>query len=165
MINAIVAVDENYGIGYQNQLLEHIPGDLKYFKEKTSNSVVIMGRKTYESLPKKPLPNRLNIVITSKANSISSDNGVIYLTLDQAKDFLKENAENQDIYIIGGASIYTQFLPYYDKIYITKIYKTHNNIDTYFPNIEELPNWQLIEHSMIHYYNEIPYQFQVYQKI
>lgn len=73
MLNAIAAVDKNYGIGYKNELLIHIPNDLKHFKEITLNNIVVMGRKTYESLPNGALPDRLNIVITSKPNHATTD--------------------------------------------------------------------------------------------
>ena len=85
MISAIVAVDNNWGIGFNGDLLEHIPEDLKYFKELTSGGVVIMGRKTWDSLPKKPLPNRVNIVITS--NPKEDEENVKYMTLEEAKAY------------------------------------------------------------------------------
>ena len=88
MISAIVAVDENYGIGYNNKLLCNLAEDLKHFKNLTTNNIVVMGRKTWDSLPKKPLPNRTNIVITNsvKDNGIVLNNGVIFATLDLFKN-------------------------------------------------------------------------------
>ena len=106
MIAAIVAVDANWGIGYNGDLLEHIPEDLKYFKTLTTGNIVIMGRKTWDSLPRKPLPNRLNMVITSQTNPNGCDliNGEwMKLSMDNIKFQLEYNNQEYDKYfIIGG---------------------------------------------------------------
>ena len=98
MISAIVAVDNNWGIGFNGDLLEHIPEDLKYFQELTSGSVVVMGYKTWESLPKKPLPNRKNIIITTKA---ISDPNASFWSYEFTEAFLKTR-KDLDFFIIGG---------------------------------------------------------------
>lgn len=161
MIAAIVAVDKNFGIGYQGQLLEHIPEDIKFFKNKTSYSIVIMGRKTYDSLPKKPLPNRLNIVISNKYSGCAE--GTIFMTYEECKLRI-ESGQIQDAFIIGGESIYRQFLPYCDMIYLTYLDIYHINIDTFFPNIDKLNEWKCIYQSDIKIYNKIPYQFKTYSR-
>ena len=122
-----------------------------------------MGRKTYESLPKKPLPNRHNIVITTNV-MITADKNVTYMTL---KDFIHwcESYEHLlNIFIIGGQSIYKQLLPYCNSIYLTKIYKSHERVDTYFPNIDESLEWQGTAISDIKEYNSILYQFWHYSR-
>ena len=104
MIAAIVAVDNDFGIGYNGGLLEHVSADLKLFKQITSGNTVIMGHRTWESLPKKPLPNRNNIIISSSLES-PQDNSYSVMTLEEAITFIEHNTSD-DIFIIGGGSIY-----------------------------------------------------------
>lgn len=171
MISAIVAVDNNYGIGSNNNLLVHIPEDLNNFKRITSNSIIIMGRKTYDSLPKKPLPNRANIVISSNVDEelmfeVKND-GSIFIRLDDVKKMLDHISKNPyllDIYIIGGGTIYKELLPYCEKAYVTKINHSYDDVDTYFPNIDKMQNWKLEASSDIRNYNNIEYQFCLYRK-
>lgn len=162
MISAIVAVDENFGIGFNGNLLEHIPDDLKHFKQLTTGNVIIMGRKTWESLPKKPLPNRTNIVVTNKKKG--NEDGAKFMTLEDARRYAIINRPT-DAFVIGGGSIYKEFLPICDKVYLTKIMVSHENVDTYFPNIELMDNWKCVEQSEIKQYNGISYQFKTYSKI
>ena len=135
MISAIVAVDNNWGIGFNGDLLEHIPEDLKYFKELTSgeHKTVVMGRKTWDSLPKKPLPNRTNIVITNNTNI---EGQAEFMDLTDAMLYFIYN-KNDDIFIIGGGKIYEELLPMCNRVYVTKIFKDHDQVDTYFPNLDE----------------------------
>lgn len=165
MISAIVAVDNSFGIGFNNELLEHIPEDLKNFKDLTTGNFVVMGRKTYDSLPKKPLPNRHNIIITSK-EVISQDKNITYMTLENFLRWVRicKYKHSLNIYVIGGASIYEQLLPYCDAIYLTKIYKEHDNVDAYFPNIDKDSDWIGTALSDIKEYNNIPYQFWHYSR-
>ena len=107
MISAIVAVDENFGIGFNNQLLEHIPEDLKRFKQLTTNKTIIMGRKTWESLPNKPLPNRLNIVITSKERSL--EEMTAFIPFEEAYARATHTLPEDEWFIIGGGSIYKKY--------------------------------------------------------
>lgn len=162
MIAAIVAVDKDFGIGYQGQLLEHIPEDMKFFKDKTLYNTVIMGRKTYDSLPKKPLPNRINIVISNKYSGCI-DEYTIFMTYEECKLRI-ESGQIQEAFIIGGESIYQQFLPYCNIIYLTYLDICHTNIDTFFPNIDKLDEWKCIYQSDIKKYNKIPYQFKTYNR-
>lgn len=164
MISAIVAVDENFGIGFNGDLLERIPEDLKHFKELTSGHTVVMGRKTWDSLPKKPLPNRHNLVITKDPSIYELTNEAWFYTLLQIKVLMLKN-KNVSYFIIGGGQIYEKLLPICDKVYLTKIMVSHENVDTYFPNIELMDNWKCIEQSEIKQYNDISYQFKTYSRI
>lgn len=163
MISAIVAVDNNWGIGYNGNLLEHIPEDLKYFKELTSGYTVVMGRKTWDSLPKKPLHNRFNVVITSQERHF--EEMTAFIPFPEAVSHLKHSPKEDDQFIIGGGQIYKELLPYCDRVYITKIFKNHDNIDTYFPNLDNMKEWTLSSLSKIYNYNDIRYQFQIYNRI
>lgn len=166
MISAIVAVDNNWGIGFNGDLLEHIPEDLEYFKQLTTGNIIIMGRKTWESLPKKPLPKRRNLVITSNPDNYNNTNEVNFFTLSQIKvSLLKDKDKNLNFFVIGGGQIYKELLPICDRVYVTKIFKDHANVDTYFPNIELMDNWKCIEQSEIKQYNDISYQFKTYSRI
>ena len=171
MISAIVCIDNNYGIGNNGDLLAHIPEDMKFFKEKTNNSLVVMGRKTYDSIPNKPLPNRFNVVITSNINKDNymevRKDGAIYIEMDAIKEILV-NYNNQsilpyDIFIIGGGTIYKELLPYCDCIYLTKILHSYDSVDTYFPNIDIMPEWEMTDVSELKEYNGIKYKFYIYK--
>jgi dihydrofolate reductase len=133
MISIIVAVDEDYGIGKDNNLLWHIPEDLKRFKKLTSGHCVIMGKKTWESLPGKPLPNRKNIVLTDNPLECIDCS----ITAYSLEDAINKCGNDEEIFIIGGGSIYKQFLPLADKLYVTHIHET-SEADTYFPEIDQL---------------------------
>lgn len=162
MISAIVAVDNNWGIGYKGNLLESIPNDLKHFKEITTNGIVIMGRKTWDSLPKKPLPNRMNIVITSKP--IGKSNGAYFWSLEQTIGFIQLHHEEREIFIIGGGQIYEKLFPFCRKVYLTKILKEYKDVDTYFPPLDNAC-WSLMEESEIFTHNnDISYQFLTYRR-
>lgn len=162
MISAIVAVDNNWGIGYNGHLLEYIPEDLKHFKKITTDHTVVMGSKTWDSLPKKPLPNRTNIIISNKGNLLL-ENGAIRLKL---KDLLQSITNfKDDIFVIGGGSIYNQLLPFCKRVYVTKIYKNYDNVDTYFPNLDKLNEWSSTTCGQPLTYNDLTYQFWQYDKI
>lgn len=171
MISAIVAVDNNWGIGYNGNLLEHIPEDLKYFKALTTNHVVVMGRKTWDSLPHKPLKDRINIIIS---NSLLSEYNQswdvikhlsVCMSLDYAINYIQAINNDNDVFIIGGGSIYQEFLPVCDRVYVTKIYKDYNDVDTYFPNLDLLNDWQVTEYGDIKHFGNISYQFLTYDRI
>lgn len=162
MISAIVAVDNNWGIGFNGDLLEHIPEDLKYFKELTTGGTVIMGRKTWDSLPKKPLPNRLNIVITSTPRE--SEENVKLMTLEEAMAYAVV-CRPQNVFIIGGGAIYEKLLPICKRVYVTKIFKDHDQVDTYFPNLDESDEWIPAMQSALHVYKDLMYQFWQYDRI
>ena len=162
MISAIVAVDNNWGIGFNNDLLEHIPEDLKMFKQLTLGHTVVMGRKTWNSLPKAPLPERGNIVISSTEPLIMAKN-TLRLPLEDVIEFLKYTKD--EVFIIGGGTIYKELLPFCNRVYVTKIYKDHSNVDTYFPNLDEMDEWAPAACSSIHDYKDLTYQFWQYDRI
>ena len=170
MISAIVCVDENWGIGSNGDLLVHIPEDMKLFKELTNNSMVVMGRKTYDSLQIKPLPDRINIVITSNIDNKNClearTDGSICMSMETFKNELPNYSSllPWDIWVIGGASIYNELLPYCEQVYITKVFNSYDNVDTYFPNIYNIPEWEIIWESEIKEYNGVKYQFCTYRK-
>ena len=121
-MNIIVAVDKNWAIGFENKLLNSIPEDMKFFRETTTGKVVVMGRKTLESFPnKRPLKNRTNIVIT-RQKDYQVDGAVVLHSVEEALDYLKQ-FKSEDIYVIGGASIYEQMLPYCDVAHVWTLFK------------------------------------------
>ncbi|MCD4745074.1 MAG: dihydrofolate reductase [Bacteroidales bacterium] len=138
-ISIIVAVAENNAIGKDNKLLWHISDDLKRFKKLTTGHIVIMGKKTFDSLPNGALPNRTNIVITDDINDRFEDCIMAY----SIEDALDKSDDNKEIFIIGGGSIYKQFLKYANKLYLTKVHKSFEG-DVFFPEID-INEWKLIE--------------------
>ena len=161
MISAIVAVDEDWGIGYQGELLEKIPDDLKAFQGITKNGTVIMGRKTWDSLPIKPLPNRANIIITHNPIYRKGLN-VGNFTMDTFKKLLPHL--NGKVFIIGGASIYKELLRYCNHVFLTRIYKKHDKVDAYFPELNP-DEWRCIYQGEKREYNNISYQFFTYERV
>ena len=132
MINIIAVVAKNLAIGKNNQLLWHIPDDLKHFKEITQNHPVVMGLNTYYSIGK-PLPNRINIVVSK--DKIEIPNVHVFTSLDTAIDFAL--SQNEEIFIIGGASIYEQTIKKADKLYLTIVDQEVNDADAFFPDYSE----------------------------
>jgi dihydrofolate reductase len=138
-ISIIVAIAKNYAIGRNNDLLWHIPADLKRFKKITNGHKIIMGKLTYESLPNRPLPNRTNIVITDNPDERFEGCTTIH-SIQAALELCDDQTES---FIIGGGSVYRQFLPYCNKLYLTIVDKAFE-ADIYFPEIN-LDQWKLIE--------------------
>lgn len=161
-ISIIVATDENNAIGRNNGLLCHLPNDLKYFKRVTEGHPVIMGRKTFESLPKGALPNRRNIVITAN-KALRFDNCEMAASLEEAISLIKDESE---AFIIGGGSVYKQALPLADKLYITRIHHGFAGVDTFFPEINP-PEWEVIssEENPADEKNKYAHTFIVLQRI
>ena len=156
----IVAADKNWAIGKDNDLLCHLPGDLKYFKEKTTGKTVVMGRKTLESLPGgKPLPNRTNIVLTRDA-SFQKEGCIILNSIEE----LLEKYQEEDLMVMGGAEIYTKLLPYCDTCYITEIDKEFE-ADKYIPNLQESPDFEKVWESDVQEEKGITYRFTEYKRV
>ncbi|MCI6502998.1 MAG: dihydrofolate reductase [Prevotella sp.] len=130
MINIIAAIAQNKAIGNNNKLLYWLPNDLKRFKALTTGHTIIMGRKTYNSLPKGALPNRRNVVLSRSLTEIEGCE--VYTSLENA---LQHCAANEEIYIIGGASVYEQALPLADRLCLTEVHDTPEEADAYFPDI------------------------------
>lgn len=161
VLNLIVAVDKNWGIGKDNRLLVSIPQDMKFFRETTSDSVVIMGRKTLESLPGgKPLQKRINIVISSDMDYVVTGAVVVH-SINQAIAEAKKY-KNKKVFVIGGASIYRQMLPYCDFAYVSKI-EHEFDADTYFPNLDEMGNWEIESESEEYMFKDIGFRFVKYK--
>lgn len=162
-MNLIVAVDKNWGIGYQNKLLISIPDDMKFFRETTSGNVVIMGKKTLLSFPNgRPLKNRENIVITHDKN-FECDGATIVHSIEEALEAAKK-FDIKNIYVIGGGSIYEQMLPYVDTAYVTYIDFAYQ-ADTRFPNLDENDEWKLVEESEEQTYFDVEYYFRKYERV
>ena len=136
MISIIVAIDQNNAIGWNNRLLCHLSNDLKYFKRVTSGHPVIMGWRTYESLPSKPLPNRKNIVICDLLDA-SAPGCVLVSSIEEA---CKQCADAEEYFVIGGAMVYRQMMPLAQKLYITRIHHVFE-ADVWFPEIKA-DEWQ-----------------------
>lgn len=165
MISAIVCVDKNWGIGSKGDLLVKIPEDMKFFKNMTANGMVIMGRRTYDSLPTRPLPNRTNVVITSEENKTPESADTFYVSMEFAKMYLSTLPKTAcERYVIGGGTIYKELLPYCDTVYVTKVDYAFENVDTYFPNLEDFPEWEIESVSEAKEYNGFKYQFYTYKK-
>ncbi|MDD6572948.1 MAG: dihydrofolate reductase [Thermoflexaceae bacterium] len=159
-MNLIVAVDKNWAIGKNGGLLVSIPEDMKLFRSETTGKVVVMGRKTLESFPGgNPLKNRTNIVITANPD-YQKDGVIVCHSVEEALEELKKYDE-EDIYVIGGETIYRQFLPYCKVAHVTKIDFAYE-ADTYFPNLDENPDWSVEESSEEHTYFDLEYYFKKY---
>jgi dihydrofolate reductase len=160
MISIIVAVSEDLGIGKNNDLLWHIPEDLRRFKRLTYGNTVIMGKRTWESLPKRPLQGRKNVVITDIPHE-SFENAVTAYSIDDA---LAKCEKEEEIFIIGGGSIYRQFMPLADRLYITHVHKK-TPADIYFPEIDR-KTWKVIEKEEFKAgdKSEIPYTYVIYER-
>lgn len=162
-MNLIAAVDNNWGIGLKNKLLVSIPDDMKFFREITTGNVVVMGRKTLESFPgKKPLKNRINIVLT-RDTDYKTDGAIIVHSKEELMDKLKEyNSEN--VYVIGGETIYRLLEEECDRAYITKIDYEYE-ADAHFPNLDKISTWKMVEESEEQTYFDVIYNFTRYERV
>jgi dihydrofolate reductase len=131
MIKIIACLDANGGIGKDNRLLTHLPKDLKHFKETTKGHICVFGRKTFESLPRRPLEGRKTVILTNNKNYTQTGCKVVH----EIKDIL-DISKQLDVYICGGAEVYKQFMPYADELIISQI-EEEFDADTFFPEIDE----------------------------
>ena len=162
-MNLIAAVDRNWAIGYKNELLVRIPEDQNWFRETTTGKAVIMGRKTLESFPNKsPLKNRLNVVITSDMN-YSVPGAVVVHSIDEAVEAVRDYADD-DVYVIGGESIYRQMLPLCSTAHITKVDYAYQ-ADAHFPDLDKEEGWKITETSDERTYFDIIYEFIKYERV
>ncbi len=161
-MNLIVAVDNNWAIGYKGDLLVRIPNDHKMFRQETTGKVVVLGRKTLETFPNGlPLKNRTNIILSTNKDYKVNDAIVVHSIEELLEEVKKYNTE--DVYIIGGDSIYKQMLPYCDVAHVTRI--DHNyDADAYFPNLEESGEWEITNESDEMTYFDLIYQFVKYER-
>jgi len=161
VLSIIVAIARNYAIGLNNELLWHISNDLKRFKQITAGHTIIMGKRTLASLPNGPLPKRRNIILTdspgeqfSNCESASSITAALEMVINE-----------KEVFIIGGGSVYAQFLPIADKLYLTMVDKDFE-ADTFFPEID-FSQWQLIEKTVVEDdpQNDFRYTFETYERL
>lgn len=161
-MNIIVAADKNWGIGRNNELLVSIPADMKFFRETTMGKVVVMGRKTLESFPNgMPLPKRTNIVLTTDQD-YDGRGAIVVHSEDELFEELKQYAD-EDIFIIGGESIYRMMLPYCDTAYVTRLDYAYD-ADTYFPDLDARKEWEIVKESEEQTYFDLEYVFLKYQR-
>ena len=156
-LSIIAAIGKNLELGINNDLIWHLPSDLKYFKKTTQGKTIIMGRKCFESLPGL-LPNRTSIIITSNKD-YKLDGAIIMHTIDEALEYVKNT--NEECFVIGGGKIYEEFLPYAKKLYLTEI-NAESKADVYFPKFD----YELYEKEEIDniFENNINYKFMVYTR-
>ena len=157
-ISIIVAIASNYAIGKNNDLLWHIPNDLKMFKRLTEGHYIVMGKRTYYSLPKRPLPKRTSLIITDVEGEVI-DNCLMAYSIEDAINKMDAGQEN---FVIGGGSIYRQFIPFANKLYITRVHKEFE-ADTFFPEIS-LDEWELSNRVDVNddNHNDFNYSFEEY---
>ena len=161
-MNLIVAVDAKWGIGNKNSLLVRIPEDQKWFRETTTGKAVIMGRKTLESFPNGlPLKNRTNIVLTANEN-YDGKGAIVVHSMEELKEELKKY-NSEDVFVIGGEKIYEQLLDECDVAHVTKIEFAYD-ADSYFPNLDENPDWEITGDSEEQTYFDLEYYFYRYEK-
>ncbi len=161
MITAIAAVSENWGIGKDGELLFHIPEDMKFFRMTTLGHTIVMGRKTLLSFPDgKPLKNRNNVVL-SRSAELKPEGATVYGTAEAALKYI--GAKDSEEFIIGGGEVYREFLPYCKKALITKV-NAAPNADTFFPDLDNDPEWEMTEQSEEKEYDGITFRFCTYVK-
>ena len=158
----ITAVDKNWGIGIGNSLLNHLSPDMKFFKEKTTGNVVVMGKSTFLSFPgPKALPNRVNIVLTTD-KSWSAPDVIVCHSIEEL--FIQlERYDTNTVYVIGGESVYNQLLPYCNTAYVTKV-ETAKTADKFFPNLDESNEWFLSQDGEMLEHNGVNFKFTTYKK-
>lgn len=160
MISIIVAVSDDWGIGKDNELLWHIPEDLKRFKRLTVGKCVIMGKKTWESLPKKPLTGRKNIVLTDIPDECIDCSVTAY----SVEDALSKCGSEEEVFVIGGGSVYRQFMQIADRLYITHVHRK-TPTDVWFPKIDRR-KWKVVEKEeyISEDDNRLPYSYVIYER-
>ncbi|MDL2310051.1 dihydrofolate reductase [Parabacteroides sp. OttesenSCG-928-B22] len=159
-ISLVAAVADNYAIGKEGDLLWRLPNDMKYFRNLTSGHTVVMGRKTFDSLPKGALPNRVNVVISSQEGLTYAD-----CTMARSIDEVFSFCNDEELFVIGGGQIYNALLPQADKLYITWVHHNFEDADTFFPRIN-FAEWEEIfrESHPADEKHIYPYTFATYQR-
>lgn len=159
-MKTIVCVDSKWGIGKKNGLLFRLPKDMAFFKQMTTGKVVAMGANTFLSFPKGALPNRVNIVLDDQGRKFEGAMTVPTLFALLAK--LKEY-DTDDVFVIGGASVYKLMLPYCDTAYVTKV-DADGSAEVFFPNLDEMPDWQLADYGEPTIDNDLTIKFCTYTR-
>jgi dihydrofolate reductase len=157
----IAAVDKNFGIGNNDSLLVSIPADMKHFREITSGHAVVLGRKTLAGFPNgMPLKNRTNIILSSRADFEAGD-AIIVHNEQELFETLKQ-MDTDDIFVIGGGTVYKLLEPYCDTAYLTKLDYAYQ-ADTFFPDLDKMDNWEVVEESEEQTYFSLEYYFVTYK--
>lgn len=161
-MNCIVNVDAHWGIGNKGSLLVRIPNDMKMFRQETIGKVIVLGRKTLETFPGgRPLEGRKNIILSTNLDYEVKDATVVH-SIPELLEELKQYDDDQ-VYIIGGESIYKEMLPYCNVAHVTKVDHTYE-ADAFFPNLDEMDDWEITADSDEQTYFDIPYQFVKYER-
>ena len=161
-MKAILSADKNWGIGYTDKLLVSIPSDMKFFRQTTTGRVVVMGRKTLESFPGGlPLKNRTNIVLTGN-RGYSVKDAIIVHTYDELREELKKY-DTDDVYVIGGESVYRMLLPECDTVLVTKIDRAFQ-ADTFFPDLDTMDEWEMTEEGEEQTCFDLEFRFTKYER-
>ena len=163
MLNIIVAIDEQNAIGKGGSLLCHLSADLKHFKALTTGHIVVMGSRTYLSLPRRPLPNRRNVVLTRQDAALFEGAEIVrsieeIVAMNNQKMLDTPIDTDNEIFIIGGGQVYEQMLPHADRLYVTRIHHTFSDADTFFPAID-MNIWQLVSKETFSADDNNPYDF------
>lgn len=157
----IVAVDENFAIGYKNDLLARISPDLRRFKQFTVGNAIVCGKNTYLSFPKHPMPDRDNIIITHNPSDFPE--AICFDNLDECITYCK--SLNKKCFVCGGGVVYKDLLPYCHTAHVTKIIHKFENADTYFPNLDKMADWKITEQSEIMTHKDLKFMYVTYQRI
>ncbi len=161
MITAIAAVSENWGIGKDGELLFHIPEDMKFFRMTTLGHTIVMGRKTLLSFPDgKPLKNRNNVVL-SRRTDFKPDGAEAFKSVEEVLKYI--DSTDGEVFIIGGGEVYREFLTYCQKALITKV-QARPEADTFFPDLDKDPEWEMAEQSEVKEHNGLKFRFLTYTK-
>jgi dihydrofolate reductase len=161
MVNMIVAVDRNLGIGCNSKLLAQIKPDMDYFKRVTTNSIVVMGYTTYMSIPKRPLPNRINIVLTTK--KIELEGTIVVSSVEALLNVLEGFNKDKEVFVIGGGSVYKQLMPYAERLYITHVFESFD-ADTFFPEITDEWEVENVTADKENIFHKHPHVFAIYKR-
>ena len=156
----IVAVDENYAIGKDGDLLAHLSPDLKRLKAMTVGNIIVMGSKTYMSFPKRPLPDRENLIITHHPEEYPDIK--CFTSVEEFLEYSK--TADKPIFVLGGGSIYEQLLPYCDKAHITKIMHSFE-ADTFFPDLDKDTEWKITDESEVITTEKYPFRYVTYERV
>lgn len=161
-MKAIVNVDKNWGIGLGDALINHIPADMKFFKEKTTGNVVVMGRSTFMTFPgPRALPNRVNIVLTTD-KSWSAPDVIVCHSLEELETEL-EKYDTDNVYVIGGMAVYNQLVPVCDTAYVTKV-ETAKPADKFFPDLDSEGSWEVADEGEEQDHNGVKFRFVTYKR-
>ena len=162
-MQAIVAVDRNWAIGNKGSLLVSIPNDHKMFRQQTQGKILVYGRKTLSTFPmQQPLSGRRNVILSSNPDFAVRGAEVVHSTAELLE--LVKDEDPDDVVVIGGASVYRQLLPYIDTVHVTKIDYAYE-ADAYFPNLDQDPEWEIIDEGEEQTYFDLAYTFVKFEKV